>query len=61
VAALTVSLAFPGCSAARSGALLFRDRSKLGVFKDPGSAAHHHSASTTRVNALMVLRCARDT
>src|SRR4051812_8377973 len=28
----------------------------------PGSAAHHHSASKTRVNGLMeVLRCARDT
>jgi hypothetical protein len=23
---------------------------------DPGSAAHHHSASKTRVNALVVLR-----
>jgi hypothetical protein len=28
---------------------------------DPGSAAHHHSASKTRVNALMVLRCVRGT
>jgi glutathione S-transferase len=28
---------------------------------DPGSAAHHHSASKTRVNALMVLRCIRRT
>src|SRR5713101_2775162 len=27
----------------------------------PGSAAHHHSASKTRVNALMVLRCVRGT
>jgi hypothetical protein len=27
----------------------------------PGSAAHRHSASKTRVNALMALRCARDT
>jgi hypothetical protein len=25
----------------------------------PWSAAHHHSASKTRVNALIVLRCAR--
>jgi hypothetical protein len=28
---------------------------------DPGSAAHRHSASKTRVNALMALRCARGT
>jgi hypothetical protein len=28
---------------------------------DPGSAAHHHSVSKTRVNALMVLRCVRGT
>src|SRR6516225_4825056 len=27
----------------------------------PGSAAHHHSVSKTRVNALMVLRRVRDT
>jgi hypothetical protein len=27
----------------------------------PGSAAHHHIASKTRVNALMVLRCVRGT
>jgi hypothetical protein len=38
-----------------------RDRSGLGVCNDPGSAAHHHSARKTRVNALMVLRCARET
>src|SRR5713101_8275172 len=28
---------------------------------DPGSAAHCHSASKTRVNALMALRCVRGT
>jgi hypothetical protein len=28
---------------------------------DPGSAAHHHSASKTRVNALLVLRSVRGT
>jgi hypothetical protein len=27
----------------------------------PGSAAHRHSASKTRVNALEALRCARET
>jgi hypothetical protein len=36
-----------------------------GVRYGPGSAAHHHSASKTRVNALMVkngaLRCVRGT
>src|SRR5688572_4045309 len=38
-----------------------RDRSTFGDRDGPGSAAHHHSARKTRVNALMVLRCARDT
>src|SRR4029077_3206855 len=52
---------FPGCGAARSGAPLIRDRSGLSARNDPGSAAHHHSARQTRVNALMVLRCARET
>jgi hypothetical protein len=28
---------------------------------DPGSAAHHHSASKARVNTLMVLRTVRET
>src|SRR6266481_1983920 len=55
---------------ARSGALLIRDPGCLrrGNHRGPGSAAHHyarlrlrHSASKTRVNALAVLRCARDT
>src|SRR6202171_3173895 len=32
---------FPGCGAARSGAPLIRDRSRLGDCYDPGSAAHH--------------------
>ena len=40
----------PGRGAARSGAPLIRDRRKLGVCNDPGSAAHH-----------CVLRCARET
>src|SRR5258708_4726609 len=41
------------CSAQllRSGAPLVRDRSRLGVWNGPGSAAHHQ----------VVLRCARDT
>src|SRR6202035_4913266 len=33
--------AFPGCGAARSGAPLIRDRRRLRVCYDPGSAAHH--------------------
>src|ERR1700730_19258877 len=52
---------FPGCGAAPSarlrasstrygGAPLIRDRSRLGICDDPGSAAHH-----------FVLRCARET
>jgi hypothetical protein len=28
---------------------------------DPGTVAHHHSASKTRVNALLVLRSIRGT
>jgi hypothetical protein len=44
-----------------SGASLIRDRFKFGVREGPGSAAHHHSARKTRVDALMVLRCARET
>src|ERR1700720_2073478 len=35
---------FPGCGAARSGAPLIRDRRRLGVRNDPGSAAHHFAA-----------------
>jgi hypothetical protein len=42
-----------------------RDRTKGGVRDGPGSAAHRHSASKTRVNALMAksyaLRCVRGT
>jgi len=52
---------FPDAAQRASGATLIRDRSGLGVWDDPGSAAHHHSARKTRVNALMVLRCARET
>ena len=44
------------------GAPLIRDRPSSGVCNVPWSAAHRHSASKTRVNALMdALRCARDT
>ena len=39
------------------GVYCFREPRNLG----PGPAAHHNSASKTRVNALMVLRCAWDT
>jgi hypothetical protein len=42
-----------------SGAPQIPELSTLGVFDDPGSAAHHHSARKTRVNALLVLRRAR--
>ena len=35
------SRTFPGCGAARSGAPLIRDRSKLRTCGGPGSAAHH--------------------
>jgi hypothetical protein len=52
---------FPDAVQRDSGAPQIRDRPKLGVRNDPGSAAHHHSARKTRVNALMVLRCARET
>ncbi|HWX84646.1 MAG TPA: hypothetical protein VNZ48_13685 [Xanthobacteraceae bacterium] len=52
---------FPDAVQRDSGAPQIRDRSGLGVRNDPGSAAHHHSARKTRVNALMVLRCARET
>jgi len=55
----------PGRSAARSGALQNRDRRMLGAQRricgDPGSAVHHHSASKTRVNALLVLHRIRGT
>src|SRR3954468_5412066 len=47
--------------AARSGALQTRGPGLWQTNRGPGSAAHHHSASKTRVNALMVLRYARDT
>jgi hypothetical protein len=46
---------------ARNEALQTRDRYGLGICKGPGSAVHHHSASKTRVNALMVLHRIRDT
>jgi hypothetical protein len=37
----SAAASFPGRGAARSGAPLIRDRRKLGVSDDPGSAAHH--------------------
>jgi hypothetical protein len=40
----------------RHDALQTRDRYERGVRDGPGTAAHYHSASKTRVNALMALR-----
>jgi hypothetical protein len=51
---------FPDAVQRESGAPLIRDRYKRRVSNDPGSAAQHHSARKTRVNALTVPRCARD-
>src|SRR5260370_30282318 len=46
----------------RSGAPLIRDRSTLGVWNGPGSAARHHKRVYARLRrAMEVLRCARDT
>jgi hypothetical protein len=39
---------FPGRSAARSGALQTRDRHKLGVWNDPGSAVHRFALHRVR-------------
>src|SRR5208282_3333602 len=47
--------------AQRSDALQTRDRYKLRVWDDPGSAVHRHSASKTHVNALMALHRIRET
>src|SRR5579871_151895 len=52
----TARRSFPGRSAARSGALQTRDRNELRGCNDPGSAVHRHSASKTRVNALLLHR-----
>jgi hypothetical protein len=52
---------FPDKMRRTSGASLIRDLRKRGVSEGPGSAAHHHSASKTRVNALVALRRARET
>jgi hypothetical protein len=52
---------FPDAVQHASGAPLIRDRCRFGVRYDPGSAAHHHSSRKTRVNALVVLRRARET
>ena len=46
--------------AKRGGVQLTRDRYEAGVWNGPGSAAHHCSASKTRVNALVVLHRVRD-
>jgi hypothetical protein len=40
--------AFPGRDAACNAASLIRDRSKLGVCGDPGSAAHHFMVRSAR-------------
>jgi len=54
----------PGCSAAHSGALLFRDRYTLGVRDDPGSAAHHfvlrRARETLLLAAALSLSCLRE-
>jgi hypothetical protein len=42
---LIISLAFPGRGAACNAAPLIRDRHKLCLDKDPGSAAHHSALS----------------
>jgi hypothetical protein len=44
-----------------SGAPQSRNLRTFGARNDSGSAAQHHSARKTRANALMVLRCARET
>jgi hypothetical protein len=50
------------CPSGHFVAILVRARVPDAVTSmDPGSAAHHHSASKTRVNALMVLRSVRGT
>src|ERR1700704_3069477 len=54
----------PGRGAAQSDAPLSRDPWVWTMAMDPGSATHHaarHSASKTRVNALMALRSIRGT
>jgi len=43
---------FPDAVQRGNAALLIRDHPELGVRNDPGSAAHHHNARKTRVNAL---------
>ena len=54
-------LTCPGRSAARSAALLSRGPCRMARDMGPGSAAQRHSASKTRVNALMALHRVRDT
>jgi len=49
-------IAFPGRSAARSGALQTRDRYKRPVWNDPGSAVHRFALH--RIREAMVLLCA---
>jgi len=50
-----------GCLACDSGSPLSRGRTVEMARLDSGSAAHRHSALKTRVNALLALRCVRDT
>jgi hypothetical protein len=45
-------LLFPGRSAARSGALQTRDRYRLGVCDDPGSAVHRFALHRIRETKL---------
>jgi hypothetical protein len=55
---------FPGAvqhEAKRSDAPQTRDRNGHRAQSDPGSAVHRHSASKTRVNALMALHRIRET
>jgi hypothetical protein len=51
------SRAFPGRSAARSGALLTRDRRRLGVCHGPGSAVHRFTLH--RIRETCEQRCHR--
>jgi hypothetical protein len=53
---MTIFNAFRPCLKPRR----IRDHPTLDVCYDPRSAANHHSASKTRITALMVLRYARE-
>jgi len=51
-------MGFPDAVRRDSGAPQIRDRPTFRVRNGPGSAAQHHSARKTRVNALLALGCA---